>query len=361
MARQLLLGFDMKSTLITLNQVALVSTIMLLGACTEAGGSVDVDPEEAAQDTDGKADGALVAVPDVKCVDIPVASAVGFRHSSSRAKASGEPIHRGLDPVIPADAASQRIAGIVGYGTLDHSIDDETVSVYACRSGKWKLAGRAYTNSAGEFAVTLSGTRRLPVGLRDMYMMVEGDGTGTRFTALVAPDDVRLIVSDVDGTLSSHENAFPESLLSGDPVALHPHAPAAFKAGRARGYVPVYLTARGNRFTGATRQWLADNGMPRGLMRLSLGIAELPGEDTIRYKTGVMKDLQDAGLTVSVGIGNRASDIEAYETVGVASDKIFIKLPEYLPDVQQPIADRRATGVNDYAELVSVFKALPTN
>ena len=61
------------------------------------------------------------------------------------------------------------------------------------------------------------------------------------------------------------------------------------------------------------------------------------------------------GLPVSVGIGNRGTDIEAYSQVGVEGSRTFIKLPEFASDVEDSIENGDAVGVNNYNDVISVF------
>jgi phosphatidate phosphatase PAH1 len=113
----------------------------------------------------------------------------------------------------------------------------------------------------------------------------------------------------------------------------------------------VYMTARGSQYTRETRDWLARQGFPRGPLRLAASFITLPGGDTVDYKTRTARALAAAGLELAAGVGNRASDITAYGNAGIATDRIFIELPEYLDEVQAPLADGDATGFASYDEL----------
>lgn len=335
--------------------LALVPSILAaVPACTTAD-DVALDPTEAS--ADGKADG--VAFPDVRCTGTPSVTKEAFRHTTSSVITLASPAHRGFDLVASASEQAQHLTGEISYGVVDKALTDEVVDVYACRSGSWKRIGTATTDDAGQFDVSLAGSKRLPQGLRDMYVGVRGDQTGARFLALVAPVGTELVVSDVDGTLTSSENAFPEALVTGAPVAINVHAPSAFDRLHRRGYLPVYVTARGDRFTAATREWLAAAGMPRGPMRLAPHAITLPGEATVAYKSGVFAALEDHGMEIAVGIGNRASDITAYSSVGVDASGIWIKLPEFTDELSAPLGAKKAHGFADYADLSANIDALP--
>jgi phosphatidate phosphatase PAH1 len=332
---------------------------LVLGACAAAenGGDVGYDPREA--------DGAygpigVASVPDVRCAAAPNAGATkSWRHFSSRLVAVGSPKHRGFDLIVSSSATSQVLSGEISYGTIDKALEDERVDLFACRAGAWVSLGSALTDGEGAFRLPLSGASLLPIGMRDLFVSVQGDRTGTRFLALVNNPGSALAVSDVDGTLTSSENAFTTSLLTGADVALHAGATTAFSALVARGYQPVYLTARGDIFTQNTRDWLAAKGLPRGPMRLAPSAITLPGDATVAFKAGAMAAIKAAGYDVAVGIGNRASDVAAYAQTGLAGNRVFIKLPEFTSEVQADLTAGRATGFASYGDVASVFGSLP--
>jgi len=281
--------------------------------------------------------------PDVRCAGAPAAAATGFRHvEGSLIAASGDPQHRGIDLIASTADDTQTLAGAIAYSALDKALEDEDVSLYGCFADRWQPLGTARTDSEGRFALALTSSARLPLGLRDLYASVDGDRTGARFVAFVAEPATPIVVSDVDGTLTASENAYPESLVTGDPVAAQPHAATALA-----NHTMVYLTARGDRFTQDTRDWLAARGLPRGPLRMPPAIVTQPGADTIEFKSAALASL--AAFEITAGIGNRASDITAYANAGVAH--IFIKLPEFSDEVAAELAADKAIGFTDYAAL----------
>src|SRR5215471_13329492 len=206
---------------------ALLSCFLV--SCVAQAGPVEVDPEEGRFDA-GKLDAG--AVPDVRCAGNPDAGKPGsFRHFTSRLIAGlGDPKHRGFDLVASADSATQTLEGWISYTVVDKALEDEDVDVFACRTGAWRKVGTARTDDEGHFSLALSGDSRLPIGMRDLFVSVVGDRTGAAFLGYVAPAGTPLVVSDVDGTLTSSENAFLETLaLGGEPDA-QPGAAPAFTA-----------------------------------------------------------------------------------------------------------------------------------
>lgn len=322
------------------------AAFIFASSCAAPASPVTVDPDEAS-DSGGKGDGGS-AVPDVRCDGAPAAGVAGaFRHWKNKLIAIESPRHRGFDLVTNAGAASQSIEGWLSYGPVDKALEDEDVDVFACRAGSWQAIGRTRTDGEGHFQLALAGSARLPVGMRDLYASVVGDRTGIPFLGYVAEDQA-LIVSDVDGTLTSSENAFFATLTLGIEPDAQANAAAAYRHATAAGYQLVYVTARGNQSTQATRDWLDHQGFPRGPVRLAPHFITLPGNDTIDYKTSTIEALA-AELPIAAGVGNRASDITAYANVGIDPASRFIKLPEFAGEVGDAIAAGEAIGLDDYA------------
>jgi phosphatidate phosphatase PAH1 len=308
----------------------------------------------------GQASGGPVVVPDVRCAGAPDAGPAGDFHHFKNDVISllGDPKHRGFDLVASASAATQTLEGWISYTIVDKALEDEDVDVFACRAGQWRRVGTARTDDEGHFALALSADDRLPIGMRDLFVSVVGDRTGVGFLGYVAPEGSPLLVSDVDGTLTSSENAFLETIVLGIEPGARAGAPHAFAAVAAKGIQPVYVTARGNQYTTATREWLEHKGFPRGPVRLSPSFVTLPGGDTIDYKTQTISALSAAGLALRVGVGNRASDVTAYASTGVADDRIFIELPDYASEVQPMLDAHRAIGFTSYDDLLASYLAL---
>ena len=323
-------------------------------SCVAQAGPVEVDPEEGGFDA-GKLDAG--AVPDVRCAGTPDAGKPGsFRHFTSRLIAGlGDPKHRGFDLVASADSATQGLEGWISYTVVDKALEDEDVDVFACRAGAWREVGTARTDDEGHFTLALSGDSRLPIGMRDLFVSVVGDRTGAGFLGYVAPAGTPLVVSDVDGTLTSSENAFLETIALGGEPGVQPGAAQAFAAAAAAGKQLVYVTARGNQFTAATRRWLDDQGFPRGPVRLSPSFVTLPGGDTVEFKTQAISALSAAGLGLSAGVGNRATDVTAYGSTRIAADRIFVELPEFADELQPLLDAHQAVGFTRYGDLTGAL------
>jgi hypothetical protein len=302
------------------------------------------------------------ALPEPTCSAAPALGArLAWRHpfKSPFIVAFAAPQHRGVDLIVGAGAAVQPIRGEIHYGLTDKALEDETVELFACRAGSWEPLGSTITDGEGRFELDLRDGARLPIGQRSLYVSVGGDRSGVGFVGLVAPAGGWLAASDVDGTLTESENAFATSLLTQAAVAVQAEAPAAIATLVHNGYQPIYVTARGRVFTEATRSWLAAQGFPRGPLRLADSIITLPGAPTVDYKASVLSTIEAAGLVVEVGIGNRASDAEAYARAGIGGQEIFLKLPEFASECAPVIAAGQATGFDSYGELTATLAGLP--
>lgn len=282
---------------------------------------------------------------DTRCATPPAVKAKGFRHKRVKLYAKTmSPLHRGLDLVASEDDKTQLIEGKLAYGKVDKDAEDEDAEVFACIDGAWKSLGVARTDHDGRF--TLGTHELLPAGMRDMYVAALGDGAGAYFIAYVAPRGTSIAVTDIDGTISWSENSIIKTVIKrSHDVAHRPDAPEALKA---LPYPIVYTTARGDVLSAVTRAWLDRHGFPRGPLRLAKGLFAKPGSSAIDYKTKTLKSLT---VPIAIAIGNRKSDITAYNAIGLAAKKIFIHLPEYAQELKADLDAGKAIGFAEYAKL----------
>ena len=293
---------------------------------------------------------AASSVPDIRCSTAPSLPGREMRHAKNDLISKmGEPRHRGVDLIAAESDATQTFAGAFAYSDADKALEDEDAELFACTGDGWRTLGTARTDGDGRFSLTISGTDRLPVGLRDVYAAAP-DGTGTWFLALVAPDGARIVVSDVDGTLTSSENAFPYSVTVGTQVGVQPGAPFAFDDAASRGVLPIFLTARGDLYTQSTRDWLAMKGFPRAPVHLAQPVVTLPGAATVKFKRAVVEPLASR-FDVVAAIGNRASDITAYTDAGIGADRIYVKMSEFADELAAPLAGKQAVAFSSYDDL----------
>jgi hypothetical protein len=293
---------------------------------------------------------AATTVPDVRCSEAPSLPGRELRHTKNELIVDmGEPRHRGVDVIAADTDDTQTVRGTLSYSGVDKALEDEDAELFACTGAGWKSLGTARTDDEGGFKLVLTGDERLAVGLRDLYA-ASPDGSGVWFLALVAPAGSHMMLSDVDGTLTSKENAFPISIAGGSQVGVQPGAPAVFVAAAASGITPVFISSRGALFTESTRDWLAEKGFPRAPIVLASSIVTMPGSSTVSFKSGVVEPLAER-FDIVAAIGNRATDIDAYRDAGIAGDRIFIKLPEFKGEVKAALDQHKAIGFDHYADL----------
>lgn len=340
---------------------AFAGLIALQGCVVDPGiDPVTVDPTEMSPDLGGAEDSARRAIPEVMCTGTPTNLADRtWRHTRSALTSVPSPQHRGIDLIVGAGSRTQMIRGDISYGIADDGLEDELVEIFACKRGAWSRIGTAITNDDGEFALPLTGASRLAIGMRSLYVSVVGDRTGTDFLAFVAPEGTQIVFSDIDGTLTSSENAYPISLVTRSSVQANAGAPEVITALRQRNYYPIYMTARGRVFTGDTRAWLRDRGFPVGPLRLAPSVITLPGSATVAYKSDTIDAIAAEGLVPAVGIGNRASDAAAYGSQSIPGNRIFLKAKEFASE-DAPVAARgEAITFQSYVDLLPTVRAIP--
>lgn len=270
----------------------------------------------------------------------------GFRYRSTGFAATlGGPRHRGIDLIAAETDQIQVIGGKLAYSAADKDAAHERVEVFACVAGGWRSLGDARTDRGGRFTVTLSGDRRLPAGIRDLYGIVAADRSGFPFLAYVAKAGESVIVTDIDGTITGSENAILNTVLFGDDIAHRTGAPQAFAQS---GRVVVYLSSRGDQLTGVTRAWLDRHGFPPGPIRHARSSITKPGPKTVRFKAEALRGL---GVPIHAAIGNRATDVAAYQQAGIPADRIFMKLPGFDDELAADLTAKRAIGFSDYTSL----------
>jgi hypothetical protein len=321
--------------------------LQLLAVCSLFACAVETDTPDGVSSTE-VVDVSSAAVPDVRCAGVPDAGpTTGWRNLGSHLiEDLGDAHHRGFDLIASTEAPSQTLGGRITYGVIDTDLEGESVSLFACLDATWKPIGSARTNDNGRFTLKLTGDARFPAGMRDLYVSVDGDRSGAKFLAYVAPPGVPVIAADVDGTLTSSESAYPTSLVSGSDPGVQDNAPQTLMSAAVQGVSMVYISARGDRFTQDTRDWLAEHGFPRGPLILPQPIVTMPGDPTIEFKTSALDRL--ATFDLLAGFGNRATDVAAYTYAGLAPDRIFIKLPEFSDELAADLAAGNALGFNQY-------------
>ncbi len=262
--------------------------------------------------------------------------------------AQGAPDHRGLDAIVNP-GAPQRLVGKFTYGIANKDLEGEKVEVWievAC--GDWRLFGTAITTEDGQKGTvdgveddggraffTIPEARRLPAGSYRVKMLVKGDHSEANFWLHVWDKGTRIVVSDIDGTITESENDGLWTVFDPDSPTPRQGASATFRAHAAKGLYIVYLTARPEFATNGTRRWFAANGFPPGAFHLSPSNKGELGSGAQAYKAAYLQSLvQRLGLTVEWAYGNKESDLDAYRAAGVRPERIRLVAGEYSGDLK---------------------------
>jgi phosphatidate phosphatase PAH1 len=316
----------------TLGASLLLSLSASVMACSAAG-------DDAVTGDDQNQTSALTCVPSPACGVAPPFSPPphrDWRHAvKSRVDvAAGSAHHRGRDLFVNP-GAKQTIIGKIAYGIVDKDLEDEEVDVYAQRDcgSAWELLGSTITTRENGAHATVEGVddgggrvyfeipadRHLGPGKHRIRLVVAGDGTSTDLFLDVVPPKTPIFISDVDGTLTSSENVEFLKLLEGELPDTHPGAPEALRALAAKGYRPMYLTARPEWLVQRTRDFLDKHGFPPGIVHTSTSLTGAGfGASAATFKSAELAMLAQKGLVPAYAFGNMPSDSDAYGGANVA-------------------------------------------
>ncbi len=250
--------------------------------------------------------------------------------------------HRGRDLFL-LPGTPQWVLGKFAYGPADKDLTDEDVDVYLLRGcgASWEKVGTyRTTEEAGSHPEVLGVEDRggqifvdlgkalpdgpLGVGRHRIKMVVPGDGTSVELFLEVLPPGARIVVTDIDGTLTEKEEALVGDVLSGGHSETHPGAVEVMRALSGRGFFMFYLTARPHWLEPRTREWLALHGFPPGIVHTSVTATGRMGAAAASFKTGELGLLKTAtGLLPELAFGNMPSDVTAYSSVGIPVGRTF--------------------------------------
>jgi phosphatidate phosphatase PAH1 len=266
--------------------------------------------------------------------------------------------HRGRDAIVVA-GQEQWIIGKFSYGLADKDLKDEEVDIFVdrgCRGGWQRLAtvkttkedapdtAEGVENDGGRVFFRIPKEQELPVGRHRVRLVVAGDHTFADLFIDVIEKETPVFVSDVDGTLTSSENVEFRKLLVGKLPDPQPDAVSVLSGLAAKGYRPVYITARPEWLTQRTHAFLAKHGFPPGIVQTTTSVVGFRNEDAARFKAKELARLRGRSLDIRWAFGNKESDTVAYERAGLFRDArcIFLR-------VNSPKGGRRIEG---YAELL---------
>lgn len=248
-----------------------------------------------------------------------------WNHTSSSITASFFDIHRGRDMFYNPGNTIWVIAKFA-YGPTDKDIHDEEVDIYLNRdcSDQWELVGTELTTEDEEHP-TVEGVEdsggwvffdatslNLGEGRHRFLMVVAGDLTTTEVLVEVIKPGTPIVISDVDGTLTTEETEEFSALASGDLPQSNVDSANVLQGLAEKGYRIYYVTARPEFLVQRTRDFLKAHQYPPGLVHATLNTTGATGEEAVVYKTGELAAIAARGLVPAWAFGNTETDAEAY-------------------------------------------------
>jgi hypothetical protein len=247
-----------------------------------------------------------------------------WRHRRSAVVAAlGDANHAGVD-LVATPGVEGKLAAKFAYGPASKDLEDEDVLVSIDDCASWKVHARSRTDHDGRIAVAAP---ELAPGVYEVRFQVVGDRTVTASFLWVLPRGTRIVVTDIDATLTTSDAALWRQLREGmAEETTYPNAAELVRAHQAKGHIVVYLTGRPYMLQAHTRRYLAAVGFGAGVVRVTDSTRDvLPTADSVgAYKLANLKALLAAGLEIDFAYGNATTDIAAYLGAGIPADRVWI-------------------------------------
>ncbi len=247
----------------------------------------------------------------------------GFRYFWNKWLSKDIPFHMGHDTII-GEGQTATVIGKFDYGAVVHKdLEGEYVKayVYGTNMSDWRYLGKYKTNSDGKIYVDVTG---LSEGHYQVKMVVTGDLSETDSYITVVKAGAKAVVFDIDETLTTRDLEQILDYTGIEAADARGGATQLVNAYVAKGYHPLFVTARTYWYAKGTRHWLRDHlSVPDATLRTTLsnhtGIF-----DTADYKTAVLKEAQAAGMDIVRAYGNATTDIEGFANAGVSLNDIYV-------------------------------------
>jgi len=120
------------------------------------------------------------------------------------------------------------------------------------------------------------------------------------------------VVLDIDGTLTPSPWRFWQARDSAAEAVQHYSD---------QGYEIVYITARIRLLQCQIPGWLEDKGFPAGNLYVTQSSEDR--DDTEAFKSRVLRALIARGWSIQAAFGDSSSDFSAYESVGIAQERVY--------------------------------------
>ena len=207
-------------------------------------------------------------------------------------------------------------------GLFATPLPSENVSLWSYDGTAWQTHGRTTTDAMGAYDLDSTGFT-IPAK-QALFSILEADGSCAEHFSLMLPPGSKVVVTDIDATLTTDDN---QNLMEIPDATYVPmmmgHANTMLQAWDAKGYPVIYLTARPHVERVESRVWLRDEMFPTGPLITATDV-----EEPAAYKTLWLKRMvNDFGWTVVAAYGNAQTDIDAYNNVGIPKADTFIVGP----------------------------------
>jgi hypothetical protein len=223
----------------------------------------------------------------------------------------------------PVDYHGVKARSPISNGVAAMLLSGENVSLWAyADAGGWMQLGRGKTDDSGAYEFPDTGFIA-PNG-KPVYAMLEADGSCAEHFEYRFPPGAKVVVTDIDGTLTFDDNELVLQLSDETHVPRMMGAASQLtQAWAAKGYPVVYLTARVHGLRSESRGWLEGQGFAAGPL-----ITANTGGPADVYKTLWMnRMIQSFGWNVVAAYGNADTDITAYFNAGIDTAHVFIVGP----------------------------------
>jgi phosphatidate phosphatase PAH1 len=257
---------------------------------------------------------------------VPPSPSGEFRRKRSRISARMGRSHHSAVDVVVAPGQSASIEGKFAYGKLSKDLEHEDVTLYLERGERWKRIESARTNHDGRARFEVPGALLRRPGAHRVALVVHGDKTKAFSTIWVLPRGHRVVVFDIDGTLTTGDSEIVGNTLTGDPIAMRPDADALAEYWAKNKAQPIYLTGRPYMYNASTRRWLQAKGFPRGpvITVKFVGQARPSSGGVGAFKQRWLTRLVERGYKVLAAYGNAKTDVCAFAKAGIPPRSTFI-------------------------------------
>lgn len=250
-----------------------------------------------------------------------------FRHKSSAWKSKTTAYHSAQDILI-TPGEDVVIEGKFSYGSISIDLEDEVIELWLDNcSGALVRIGEVITDNDGRSKVIVKSTNFPETGIFQIYHRVMGDGTFTTSMLRILPERTKLVVFDVDGTLTVGDSELWNNILDGSYVPMsRKGGPSLTQFWYYTGHEIVYLSGRHYLLTDRSRQWLEAAAYAEGTLVLAQSVGDIiPSKGGAgEYKRKYLQRLQASGFVIVAAYGNSTTDIYAYEESAIPKSAMFM-------------------------------------